>query len=858
MAQHSPRRPRRQRTTSGRAIAIERAAKTVITLGGIGTILAVSLIFIFLVWVVLPLFESPSVGEGRLLEVEAQAPLGIGVDENHLLAWELKRDGTLEVRSLSTGNSLERRRPFGDLAPTAASFSTDGTRCVFGFGDGTVRIGDLAVETIFPDPEELPAELADLEQGEIREQGGGIVLRTPAGQLRRTQVSLSLQDPLPTGSDSPVVAVDHSVAPQGLYLVTLQANGSLRVSRERVKTNMLTGEETRSLRSSELLPADEEQDHPRFVGIGGLGQHAYALWEDGRLEHWDISEWSRPRVYESLDVIEDPTARVGAFAFIAGKHTLVIGDDQGGLTSWFPARDAEVEEAEPLLVQAHTFPEGDGPVRALCASARSRLFAAGYESGLIRVFQATLGTGVAELEAPEGARALCFAPKEDGLIAQGATRLMRWEVDFKYPEANATGLFAKVRYEGFREPQYTWQSSSADDDFEPKLGLMPLIFGTIKATFYSMLFGAPLAILAAIFTSEFLAARLRTSIKSAVELMASLPSVVLGFIAALVIAPFVQDVLPTILTSFLTIPICVLGGAYLWQMLPGDRAVRWAGAPRFLAICLTLPAGILLAMLVGPYVIENLFFAGDLSGWLSGREGSSVGGWLFLLLPLAALVVAIGSAFLVAPRLRRRSRTWSRAKVARLEGFKFVLGLAAAFALALVAGLILNSAGFDPRGSLVGTYVQRNALIVGFAMGFAIVPIIYSLAEDALSEVPVHLREGSLGAGATPWQTTVRIIIPFAMSGIFSALMIGLGRAVGETMIVLMAAGNTPIMEWNIFNGFRTLSANIAVEMPEAVQGSTHYRTLFLAALVLFGMTFILNTVAELVRRHFRARTQSL
>jgi phosphate transport system permease protein len=96
------------------------------------------------------------------------------------------------------------------------------------------------------------------------------------------------------------------------------------------------------------------------------------------------------------------------------------------------------------------------------------------------------------------------------------------------------------------------------------------------------------------------------------------------------------------------------------------------------------------------------------------------------------------------------------------------------------------------------------------------------------------------------------------MSGIFSAVMIGFGRAVGETMIVLMAAGNTPVMDWNVFNGFRTLSANIAVELPEAVQGSTHYRMLFLAALVLFAMTFALNTAAEAVRLRYRKRRVQL
>jgi phosphate transport system permease protein len=188
----------------------------------------------------------------------------------------------------------------------------------------------------------------------------------------------------------------------------------------------------------------------------------------------------------------------------------------------------------------------------------------------------------------------------------------------------------------------------------------------------------------------------------------------------------------------------------------------------------------------------------------------------------------------------------------------FVAGAVAAVVLALVSASMLAAAGFDLRGLLLGTYVQRNALVVGFVMAFAIIPIIYTIAEDALSSIPENLRAGSLALGATPWQTTMRIVIPTAMSGLFSAMMIGLGRAVGETMIVLMAAGNTPVLDWNVFNGFRTLSANIAVELPEAVRGGTHYRTLFLAALALFLMTFVLNTAAELVRLRFRHRASQL
>jgi phosphate transport system permease protein len=156
------------------------------------------------------------------------------------------------------------------------------------------------------------------------------------------------------------------------------------------------------------------------------------------------------------------------------------------------------------------------------------------------------------------------------------------------------------------------------------------------------------------------------------------------------------------------------------------------------------------------------------------------------------------------------------------------------------------------------TYDQRNSLVVGIAMGFAVIPIVYTIAEDALSAIPQSLRSASLACGASRWQTAIRVVAPAAVPGIFSAVMIGLGRAVGETMIVLMATGGTPIIDGSIFNGFRTLSANIATELPEAPQGGTLYRVLFLAGLLLFALTFVLNTVAELVRIRFRRKFRAL
>ncbi|MCK5872555.1 MAG: ABC transporter permease subunit, partial [Methylococcales bacterium] len=156
------------------------------------------------------------------------------------------------------------------------------------------------------------------------------------------------------------------------------------------------------------------------------------------------------------------------------------------------------------------------------------------------------------------------------------------------------------------------------------------------------------------------------------------------------------------------------------------------------------------------------------------------------------------------------------------------------------------------------SYDQRNSLVVGIAMGVAVIPTIFSIAEDAIFSVPKHLTIGSLALGATPWQTMIRVVLLTASPGIFSAIMIGFGRAVGETMIVLMATGNTPVMDLSVFEGMRTLSANIAVEMPEAEVDSTHYRVLFLAALVLFLFTFVFNTLAEVIRQRLREKYSAL
>ncbi|EGU49341.1 phosphate ABC transporter, permease protein [Vibrio ichthyoenteri ATCC 700023] len=228
---------------------------------------------------------------------------------------------------------------------------------------------------------------------------------------------------------------------------------------------------------------------------------------------------------------------------------------------------------------------------------------------------------------------------------------------------------------------------------------------------------------------------------------------------------------------------------------------------------------------------------------------------LLLILPIA--IVAIGALWHLLPSqwTRRLPNGWHAAILMPL--------------IVLITVVILQQSGNiemwwfdgDVRVFLAQKGIdfdQRNALVVGFAMGFAVIPTIFTIAEDAIFSVPKHLSDGSLALGATPWQTLIYVVLLTASPGIFSAIMMGLGRAVGETMIVLMATGNTPILDWNILEGMRTLSATIAVEMPESEVGSSHFRILFLAALILLVFTFAVNSLAEWVRQRLREKYRAL
>ena len=508
------------------------------------------------------------------------------------------------------------------------------------------------------------------------------------------------------------------------------------------------------------------------VEMDAPAENLYVSTADGGLLHWSLADPASPELRSRLDATGDPSVAVTEIGFLLGHRSLLVGDASGAVSVWFETSGGEGGNG---LSRIHSLPPLPGPVDRFSLSQRGRGFVAADERGNISLYHAT--SSRKQLDIKGGGKpysGLAFSPKSDGVVALDSEMVLSsYGIDNPHPEASFRSFFAKIWYEGYDGPGYVWQSTGGTDEFEPKFSLTPLAYGTLKGAIYAMLMSIPLAVLAALCVSQFLHPSIRNVVKPVIEIMAALPSVVLGFLAGLWLAPLLEKIFVATLVMPVAVTALTLAALFFWNRLPVSFAGRFrVGTELFVIVGVIGIAAALSLWLNGP--LESLFFAGDFRDWF----------------------------------------------------FRV----------------------FDLR------YDQRNMLVVGFAMGFTVIPIIFTISEDALSSVPRNLAAGSLALGANRWQTATRIVLPSASAGIFSAVMIGFGRAVGETMIVLMATGNTPVMDWSFFNGFRALSANIAVELPEAPHGGTLYRVLFLAAILLFLFTFFLNTLAEILRQRLRKK----
>jgi phosphate transport system permease protein len=742
---HPPARPLVvTRTRTERRIRVDRWAARLVVLGGVVIIASILAILFVIVAEVYPLFQKPTAAVvGR-----ASLPPSVtihGVDEYREVGYGFGDDGTVWFLNLNGRVLPPVPIPRLDGARLVAIARHGQDRYLLGTSDGRVIPLEIKFGVTFHDghrsvtPQPVFGEPSTLD---------------PDG--RRPLLGVAAASP----TSGPVVVAQ--VGPADLVVQTV------------VEKKALLGPSRREESLQSLSVPIEGAI--TALKLDGRAEDLFVGTSRGRILRYDLRELATPKPAETVD-LGATGAGVRTLEFLIGDRTLVVGDDAGRVSTWQVV--APPAGGAPRLTRVHQFPGHHGAVVAISASRRDKGFATADARGVVHLNYGTSGQTVLRMNGDGvSARSVTFAPKADGLLVGDARGgIAHWVVKNPHPEITLATLFSRVSYEGYGQPEYVWQSTGGTDDFEAKFSLTPLIYGTLKGTFYALLFAVPLALLAALYVSEFMHPAVKAYIKPAVEIMAALPSVVLGFLAGLWLAPMVERIVPGLFVLPLILTAAVLGTLVGWRTLPTTVRGRFRPGTEVFLLAPVVMAAAWVAFGLGG-VIESTLLAGDYRGWL----------------------------------LR-------------------ALGL---------------------------TYDQRNSLVVGIAMGFAVIPIIFTIAEDSLANVPQHLRAGSLALGATRWQTAVRIVLPTASPGIFSAIMIGFGRAVGETMIVLMATGNTPVMDWSIFSGFRALSANIAVELPEAPEGGTLFRVLFLAALLLFCLTFLVNTAAEVVRLRLRRRYRYL
>jgi phosphate transport system permease protein len=751
-----------QRFDTTRSIyLIDKAMTYFITVGGISVIIAVLGIFVFILSQILPLFQGARVHEDQQRPLAPGTYSVLGADEWIEYPFLVTQQGQMAFLDMAGKGALEPvDLDFGETGLTFSAFAYNQQQqeVIYATTDGRFSVVSLNYDTVF-DEHQGRRVVAEPTPGPLLDIGkpGYPIRQIAYGDSKDTKLAVALQD------------VEGNLE---IHAVTLKQRRTLLGAGKVVPgetydlTAMVEG-------TPQLLAVNEQADS--IVVATTEGQIHYFFRKGG--------EMNRRQVFSPFEDLSDPS--IAAMHYLLGGVSLVLASTSGEnrMYSLYVPKG----EATRLFGHTKTFSDLPGAATFYAASMRNKAFLIGADARASLRYGTTEATRWEQTLPFAVAHALIGGKYNRLIFLDTAHTLHTYRLSDPHPEAGLKALFGKVWYEGSSGPKYAWQSTGGTDDFEPKLSLVPVIIGTLKGTIYAMLFAVPIALLAAIYTSQFLHPNLRAWVKPIMEIMASLPSVILGFLAALWLAPILETRVPSLMLMLIFVPIASLLLGQFWAGLPLAYRNRIKPGYEFLAFMPVFFLVVYLTWQLGPWLERMLFVVED---------------------PATGKLIADFRLW------------WPR-----------------------VTGL---------------SFEQRNSLVVGFMMGFAVIPIIFTITEDSLSSVPLALKSGSLALGASRWQTAMRIILPTASAGLFSAVMIGLGRAVGETMIVLMATGNTPVMNLNIFSGMRTLSANIAVELPEAPQFGTLYRTLFLGAMVLFLMTFLVNTVAEIVRQRLRDRFRTI
>ncbi|KGS11196.1 phosphate ABC transporter permease, partial [Pseudomonas coronafaciens] len=288
------------------------------------------------------------------------------------------------------------------------------------------------------------------------------------------------------------------------------------------KENLMTGEMTREQTRIEL---PQTSAVIKAIYIDPRQHWLYVINGRAQADVFSLRDHSLNGRYKLL---EDGTAEITASAQLVGGISLIIGDSRGRMAQWFMARDTDGEQR---LMRIRDFKMSSAPIDQIKAEQRRKGFIALDTSGRLGVFHSTAHRTLLVEKVAEGPGILAMSPRANHILIESSGKLLPLALDNPHPEVSWSSLWGKVWYENYDEPKYVWQSTASNSDFEPKLSLAPLTYGTLKAAFYAMLLAAPLAVAAAIYTAYFMAPGMRRKVKPVIELMEAMPTVILGFFA---------------------------------------------------------------------------------------------------------------------------------------------------------------------------------------------------------------------------------------------------------------------------------------------------------------------------------------
>ena len=619
-----------------------------IKLGGLAVILSVFGIFLFIFSQVLPLFSSSKVEPVMSISTQqVDENLILGIDEWGEYPFLLDQDGVFHFYDIDyhTGKlgvrSIVKKMPQLDFQGFLATQKYDpATQKIFFASDqGEVQIVQLSYTPVFD------------------------------GDQRTIIASLQSESLIKLPRPERILDIDFTQQAGLRVIVALTQDANqkkrLRVVHFSAKTNLFgktTLRRTTDLDLSNLLPSEPAKV---LVDSGGLALIVQTI--DDRIVYLRKSGDS----YLVEQVIDTPVVgKITTLFWLLGRSSLVVGSEQGELAIISQSLNAQTKKLQFQTINKLSL--GTETIVRGRISLRNRAFL--VQAGqTLHLHYATTGEKIWQHSLGAVPSAIALNPKYDKIfILDRSGKLDIHYLEDPHPESSWATFFSKLWYEGQPEPQYIWQSTGGDSDFEPKLSMIPLLFGALKGTLYALLFAVPIAILAAIYTSQFLKPSYKKVIKPAMEIMASLPSVVLGFMGALVLAPVLDSRLPSFIAVLVATPLFSILVGWGWGALP--KSTRNL-----------IPNGLEFLVFIPILLLVSWFFWQHAGPWLERQ--------LFYVLADGEKIVDF--------------RTWWT----DLSGLPFE---------------------------------QRNCLVVGIMMGFAVIPIIFTIADDSMTNVPTYLRSASL------------------------------------------------------------------------------------------------------------------